>query len=815
MTDSENMPEIIPAGEPLPGEHVSGAPKSPIEKLLEEGLALRQSGQHAAAVAAYEAASLLDGAPAAVFFNLGNALFSLGRVAEAETAIAEALARDAAMEPALVLHARCAVGLNKDVEARERFATLLRQYPNNFSGWLEAGNLCRKMGLGQQAVLSYHRAVSVAPDRWEGLLCLARALEDAGQNDEAAAQYHQAIMAAAASGQPGAVRNVHRMMARYRMERGDVGRALESIRQALGAIRGENPPPDENVRGDLQIDLGESLLRLGLKELGHRAFERASAATDEAVLARLAQVSFQHNLWQEAQDVLRRSVELHPESATALWNLAHSYAESWQMEDAEATLAKAEAIAPQPGARSMRASIAGRLGDVDTARAMYKALGEEDSPNSPMRSSAAMSSLYSDTLSAQAVADLHRELFAGMGQGARSATTFKNERSPKRRLRLGLLSADFHHQHPVNIFMQPVLANLDHDKFEVFLYHTGTAHDEQTALAKRRVDHWISAASLNDAQLARQIEADGIDVLLDLSGHTSMNRMAMLAHRVAPVQVSFLGYPGTTGVPNIDWMLTDPVVAPEGCEGLFSEQVMRLPNTVFCYAPEADYPYPAYDKTHAERPLTFGSFNNVPKLTPHTIKLWSAVLKEVPGSRLILKAPSFKDEKAIRVFSDRFAAEGVDVARIEFRGPVGLNDMMAEYADVDIALDPVPYNGGTTTLQAMWMGVPVIVKEGTNFVSRMGASFMRAAGLGDWVAKNDAEYVKIAAMMAKDRAALLELKQGLRDRQLDLPAWDVATYTRDFEKALQGMWAQFCTQPVEAQVDNKSAKSKRVKGKGA
>jgi predicted O-linked N-acetylglucosamine transferase (SPINDLY family) len=161
---------------------------------------------------------------------------------------------------------------------------------------------------------------------------------------------------------------------------------------------------------------------------------------------------------------------------------------------------------------------------------------------------------------------------------------------------------------------------------------------------------------------------------------------------------------------------------------------------------------------------------------------------------LLLKAPSFRDESAIRIFRERFVAMGVDASRIEFRGPVGLADMMAEYADVDIALDPVPYNGGTTTLQAMWMGVPVVVKEGQNFVSRMGASFMRAAGLPEWVAASDEDYVETAARMATDRQALLQLKISLRARLQAAPAWNIDEYTRDMERALRSMWTEFCEQ---------------------
>jgi predicted O-linked N-acetylglucosamine transferase (SPINDLY family) len=580
-------------------------------------------------------------------------------------------------------------------------------------------------------------------------------------------------------------------MAKYRLERGDAARALESMRQALLIGRLAKEPLSDNERAEMQIDLGDVMMRLGMTDDAHRAFERASSATEEASLVRLAELSFRYNLWQEAQAVLKRNVELHPDSAMAHWNLAHSYAESWQMEDALLTLEKAEAIAPQPGAISMRASVAGRIGDVEQALALYRQLADKEGPSSKMRSSAAMSALYSDQLSAQEVADLHRELFAPLAEKARAAESFKNDRSLNRRLKVGLISADFHHQHPVNIFMQPILARLDPKQFELTMYFTGISYDDQTQLAKRRVAHWVEATTWSDLQLARRIEADQIDILLDLAGHTSMQRMSLFGQRAAPVQASFLGYPSSTGVPNIDWLIADSVVAPTEHESLYSEKVMRLPNTVFCFAPETQYPFPDYNQSHAERPLTFGSFNNVPKLTPHTLKLWASILEQVPGSKLLLKAPSFKDESAIKIFTQRLLAEGVDPSRLEFRGPVGLTDMMAEYADVDIALDPVPYNGGTTTLQAMWMGVPVVVKAGNNFVSRMGASFMSAADLGDWVAETDADYVQIAKQMAADRQALLNLKKGLRQRLLNSPAWDVDQYAKDFGDCLHKMWTGF------------------------
>lgn len=728
------------------------------------------------------------------FVEKGKQALQSGDLVAAESALAQAAQQLPNSAEVALLWAQCAVRRGEVRAARERFAALLRQHPGHFRGWLEAGHLSRQLGRQAEVMHFYRTATRVAPLHWEGWLTLATALESDGQWDEAAACYHRALPLAtrAPEGEAVTVSQLHALMAKNRLERGDAARALESLRQALGLMRVEKPEPDVNVTAALQIDLGDVLMRLGLTEAAHRAFERASAATSEEVLTRLAMQSFHHNLWEEAQAVLKRNVALHPGSALALWNLAHAYVESWHLGEALQTLAQAEAIAPQPGAKSMRASVAGRLGDADQALALYCELAEDEGPDSALRSSAAMSSLYCDSLTAQEVADLHRSLFAGWGQGARPAAEFVNAREPGKRLKLGLLSADFHHQHPVNIFMQPVLVRLDKSQFEVTIYNVGVAHDDQTQQAQRRVDHWVQATSWTPMQLARRIRDDGIDMLVDLAGHTSHNRLQMLSQRVAPVQVSFLGYPGSTGVPNIDWLLADPVVVPPAHDSLCSERVYRLPHTVFCYAPEADYPYPVYGQAQAQRPLTFGSFNNAPKLTPHTIALWAQVLARVPGSRLLLKAPSFRDESAIRIFRERFEAQGVDARRIEFRGPVGLADMMAEYADMDIALDPVPYNGGTTTLQALWMGVPVVVKEGQNLVSRMGASFMRAAGLPDWVAGSDAAYVEIATRMAADRQALLQLKVGLRARLQVAPAWDIDRYTRDIEAGLRSMWCDFC-----------------------
>lgn len=713
-------------------------------------------------------------------FNAANAAFKKQNWQEALTLCDQALAQDPQMELAALLKARCLVRLSEWMPAREAFAQTLHINMGNYNAWLEAGHLCRQLGELQQAAMSYQRAIDVAPQRHEALLGMARVLAVQGNDLMSTQAYHDTVLAAKQAPDVTALPRTHHFMGKYLLEIGQPQKAVPCFQSAL-----QTTSPDAvDALAEVQMDLAMALLRLGQREAALGLFTLASAATNEATLTRLMMLSFRQNLWQEALEVGRRCVALHPQSALARWNLAHLLAECWQMNEAERVLANAEALSPMPHARALRAASAGKRGDVDSTLDLYLSLARETPVNSGYASSAAMSSLYTDKMSPAEVAALHRELFANFGESARARASFVRAPLAGRRIRVGFVTADFHHQHPVNIFMQPVLRELDRAKLELFVYFTGDSHDEQTALARSRTEHWREVGAFNDTQLSKRIDADKIDVLMDLAGHTGQQRMAMFGRRAAPVQMTYLGYPGSTGLPNMDYMLGDAVVTPEADDTLCSEQVLRLPGTVFCYAPEENYPSPEFGSELAKRPLTFGSFNNVSKLTPHTLQLWARVLEAVPDSRLLLKAPSFTDEGAIAAFSQRFASLGVDLSRVEFRGPVGLADMMAEYADVDIALDPVPYNGGTTSLQAMWMGVPVLCKHGGHFVSRMGASFMTAAGFPEWVAKDDDAYVAIAKLMAADRKALLALKKDLRKRLKATSAWDIVAHTRGIESTI-------------------------------
>lgn len=714
-------------------------------------------------------------------FNQANALYKDSKFVEALPVLEVVVSQAPALVQGWFLKARCHVALGDFTPARVAFTQALRLDGAHYSLWLEFGHLCRQMGDLPQATVAYQKAIDLDRDRHEALLGMARVMSQLGHPEAAQLAWRDAMAAAAKSKTPVETqRQMALMMGRYWMELGSLQEALACFDLTLRML----PNEMRDERAEVWLDAAVCCLRLGDKDRGHQLLSLASGVESLPTLIRLSSVSVRNGFPDEAIQVMRRATELYPERAEAWAGLAHVQAECWQMDGALASVARLEALGGNDSVPAMKAYIAGRLGDVDAAMAAYSELVQKGGASGDYASSLAMSSFYSDRLCAADVARMHRDLFAKLGEGARSRESFVRAPLDGRRLRLGMVSPDFHMQHPVNIFMQPILREIDRSRFEVFLYFTGSAQDAQTALARQRVEHWVEAASYNDLQLAKRMDNDQIDVLLELSGHTNHNRLAMVAKRVAPVQMTYLGYPGSTGVPNIDFMIGDNTVTPQEDDHLCSEKVLRLAGTVFCYAPEENYPLPDFAAKMAQRPLTFTSFNNISKLTHHTLRLWARVLEAVPGSRLLLKAPSFGDPQAVSIYRDRLAALGVDPARLAFRGPVGLDVMMAEYADADIALDTVPYNGGTTSLQAMWMGVPVIALKGHHFVSRMGASFMQAAGLADWVAQSDDEYVAIAQRMAADRGALLTLKAGFRARLQALPAWNPVQHTRHLEAAI-------------------------------
>lgn len=363
------------------------------------------------------------------------------------------------------------------------------------------------------------------------------------------------------------------------------------------------------------------------------------------------------------------------------------------------------------------------------------------------------------------------------------------EADPERRLRIGYVSGDFR-RHPVGYFLAPVLTNHDRSKVELFCYSAFHGGDDITEYLRASSDHWRSLVGLNDEAAANLVRCDKIDILIDLSGHTDHNRLPMFALRAAPVQVSWLGYFGTTGLAAMDYVLADRFVVPDDENGNFTESIWRLPDSYLCFSPP-DFEVAIEPATKAKT-ITFGNFNNYSKSSSYAITLWSRILARVPDSRLLLKTKALGDENVRRKVLRRFSEYGVGAERLQLEGAAPRADLLAAYNRIDIALDPTPYGGGTTTAEALWMGVPTVTLRGGSWVGRVSESILSTVGLPDLVATTPEEYVEIAAQLAADLPRRVSLRLNLRTMLEESPLCRGAGFTRNLEAALRAMWRNRC-----------------------
>ena len=358
-----------------------------------------------------------------------------------------------------------------------------------------------------------------------------------------------------------------------------------------------------------------------------------------------------------------------------------------------------------------------------------------------------------------------------------------------RRLRLGFVSSDLRRS-SVAWFLWPLLEHMDRSAWELHAYNAHPREDDVTRRLKPLFEHWRDISRVDDAAAAQQIADDAIDLLIDLNGHTDGNRLPIFARRPAPVQLTWLGYANTTGLPTVDYRITDEEADPPGTtEALHSETLLRVPGCFLCFRPPEDAPPPG--PAQVERPITFGSFNQRQKIGPAVVALWSRVLKAVPGSRLLLKTRGSEDHGAAAALLALFEAGGIEPARVTVLGRLqDVENHLARYHDIDIALDTFPYAGTTTTCDTLWMGVPVVTLAGATHVSRVGVSLLKAVGLAELVARDADDYVRIAAELAADRDRLAALRQGLRERMARSPLIDAAGYARRFQALLESAWRQ-------------------------
>lgn len=354
-------------------------------------------------------------------------------------------------------------------------------------------------------------------------------------------------------------------------------------------------------------------------------------------------------------------------------------------------------------------------------------------------------------------------------------------------LRVGLVSGDLGH-HPVGFFLEGILPRVDVTRVELYAYSCLPREDEVNARLRSCMAGWRDIYGMTDEAAAQCIHDDGIDVLIDLAGHTARNRLPLFAWKPAPVQVTWLGYFASTGIAEIDWILTDPVAAPPSEAGQFSERNWPLPETRLCFSPPSAAPdvsaLPALRNGH----VTFGSFQNMSKISDAVLALWGRTLAAVPGSRLRLQNGELARDAARETMTRRMSAAGIDCGRVTFAGHVPREAYLASHAEVDIILDTFPFHGGTTTCEALWMGVPTLTISGNTLLSRQGESLLVNAGLPGWVAVDADAFVRRAIALAADLPALAALRAGLREQVRVSPLFDGPRFARHFAEAMHGLW---------------------------
>ncbi len=608
------------------------------------------------------------------------------------------------------------------------------------------GNAYTALGRLEEAVSSYRRALEIKPDYAGACNNLANALKALGRPDEAFFYYERAVTL-----KPD-MAEAYCNLGNLSKDRGETDEAIRFLDRAIA----------------LNPGYAEAYYSLGLV-----LYDQGKA--DEA-LARY-----------------RQAVNLKPDYAEAYNNLGIALFDRGETEEAISCYRKALAVKPDMADVCNNLGNALKsLGRMDEAMSSFQ-LARELKPDNPGYHSNYLLGLhYSEKYDRKVLSGEAMEWGRKHGSRSGSPRPFTNTADPGRRIRVGYVSGDFR-RHPVGYFIGPILACHDRDMFEVYCYANQHESDDLTRRFQSLPVHWRGIADLPDESAGALIVEDGIDILVDLSGHTARNRLLLFAEKPAPVQATWIGYSDTTGLGAIDFIIADRHVIPEEDRTLYTERPVRLPHSYLCYSPPAYAPeengLPAQRNGH----ITFGSFNNIAKVSLTAIETWSKVLREVPDSRLCVKA-SVLDVQALKgKYLEFFAMNGIGEDRIDVAGrSPNHRELLVGYGNIDIALDTFPYAGTTTTAEALWMGVPVVTLAAGAFVGRVGGSLLSTVGLSEFVARTSDEYIAIAAALAGDRERLVGLRSTLRRKMKESPLCDGKTFTRDLEGLYRGMWRQWC-----------------------
>lgn len=672
--------------------------------------------------------------------------------------------------------------LKMNEQAVAAFNESLKLAPGQPDALVNLGLVLNSMTKFAEAERSLRRALEIAPDHEQGNHALARLLCDKSQPDKAENYAQKAL-----SANPGKVEYITTLGKVMRMNR-DFASAEKLYSVALSS-RPNNPT--------LLCELGSVLREQNRFDAADEHYERALelAPKSTKVLRTTADYYRSMRNHEKAVEVYDRLFAIiGEEDLGALNNAAMSLRDLDRFDEAAAMYQKCCDLDKNNayGFNNL-AILKMEMGEAEDSIDLYRQAVEIDPRYKGARSNMLFYMNYVDKFSAKDLFETHMQ-WAPYHSAIKvdGSDYFANDLDPERKLRIGYISADFY-GHAVSYFIQAALEFHDKGKFHVTCYAHVSTPDVITERLQGFADKFRYIHQLKDHEVVDLIQSDEIDILVELSGHTAGNRLTAVSMRPAPIQVTWIGYPNTTGVAEVDYRFVDEITDPPGlADETHSEKLWRLPRSFTCYTPSSNAPVADAPPAVENGYITFASCNNAAKLSDQSIKVWADVLKAVPNSKLSLKSASFVDQGTQRRFADRFQAHGIPEDRLEMRGRIASNHMLY-FNDVDIGLDPFPYNGTTTSCETLWMGVPIITLTGERHASRVTASLLHQVGLGDLAADSTEDYVRIATELANDLERLKDIKTTLRETMRVSPLCDGTAHTEEVERAFREMWRIWCT----------------------
>jgi predicted O-linked N-acetylglucosamine transferase (SPINDLY family) len=753
------------------------APDPQLEQALQEATGHHLAGRLGQAEAGYR--ELLERCPghATALHRLGILTLQTGQAEASLELFNQAIAADPDAWRSLCGLGQALAALGRNPEALAAFRRSAAVNPACLEAHLGAGAACRALGLGREAIEAFTRAVELRPDHAEAHNNLGAAQRDAGRLPEAIAAFRRALERQ--EDDPVAHSNLGEAL----LADQQVAAALDQLERTVARW------PDA---ADAWYNLGNAASRGCAFERAEAAFRRclALAPGHLAALNNLGNVLQALGRHEEALATHLEALRIDPGFISGYNNASASARALGRMDLAVSLLRDALAVAPGfPVIHCNLGNLLKDIGLMDEAIGCFRRTLELDPGDRVTQSNLAYAVTFQPGIDPAGILAENRAWDRAQAQGLPAWPVHRNDPDPGRRLRIGYVSPDFR-EHCQSLFTLPLLSHHDHGRFEIICYARVPKPDAITRRIMGYADGWRDTAALDDAQVADLVAADRIDILVDLTMHMANGRPLLFARKPAPVQAAWLAYPGTTGLRAMDYRVSDAYLDPPGeHDDWYSETTVRLPDTFWCYDPLTAEPQPGPLPALANGVVTFGSLNNFCKVNDSVLDLWARVLVAVAGSRLLLLCqPGAHRQRVL----DRLQRGGVEPGRVEFAEFRPRPEYLALYRRVDLGLDTFPYNGHTTSLDAFWMGVPMVTRVGGTVVGRAGWSQLCNLGLRQLAAETDDAFVEIAAGLARDLPALAALRSGLRARMEASPLMDGERFTRNLESSLRWMWRQWC-----------------------